>query len=61
MNTLTVDFFTWYLVIAGGHSALAKYINARSSGSYQFPSQNYPPRPTARNLAGAAKTPEEDE
>jgi hypothetical protein len=57
MNTLTVDFFTWYLVIAGGHSALAKYITARSSGNYQFPSS----KPTPRNIAGAAKTPEEDE
>ena len=34
---MTVDFMLWYLVIAGGHSAIAKYINARQSGSYQFP------------------------
>ncbi len=33
---ISVDYFLWYLIIAGGHSAIAKYINARQSGSYQF-------------------------
>jgi hypothetical protein len=41
---ITVEYFLAYLVTAGGHSAIAKYINARTSGSYQFPSEE-PRRP----------------
>lgn len=48
-GALEVEYFIWYLVIAGGHSAVSKYIVARSSGNYQFPNE----RP-----AGSQKTPE---
>ena len=50
-GTLEVEYFIWYLVIAGGHSAISKYIVARSSGSYQFPTERPP---------GSQKTPEEN-